>query len=81
MHVIRGCVGATYHDGWVYSLGGQNYTDKIMKKCERYNVEKDQWEFIASMNIKRKNCAVSGLSDYIYAFGGASLDDLLDSIE
>ena len=31
----RGCMTAVYHEGYIYCFGGINYTDKVMKKCER----------------------------------------------
>jgi len=42
----RGCMTAVFHEGYIYCFGGINYTDKVMKKCERLCVldeAKDQW--------------------------------------
>ena len=35
MNERRGCMCALFHQGYIYAIGGLNYTDKIMKKCER----------------------------------------------
>jgi hypothetical protein len=35
----RGCFAAVYHEGFIYSVGGLNYTEKILRKCERYNIQ------------------------------------------
>ena len=40
----RGCMSALYHEGYIYVIGGLNYTDKCLKKCERYHltIKKDE---------------------------------------
>ena len=32
----RGCFSAVYHENYIFVFGGLNYTDKIMRKCEKY---------------------------------------------
>ena len=34
----RGCAAALYHEGYIYVIGGLNYTEKCLKKCERYKL-------------------------------------------
>ena len=34
----RGCMAAIFHEGYIYVIGGLNYTDKCLKKCERYKL-------------------------------------------
>ena len=31
----RGCMASVFHEGYIYVLGGLNYTEKVLKKCER----------------------------------------------
>jgi hypothetical protein len=38
MHSKRGCFSGIFHEGFVFVFGGLNYTDKILKKCERYSL-------------------------------------------
>ena len=69
----RGCFSALYQFGFVFAFGGLNYTHKIMRYCEKYDVDNDIWEEIAPMVEPRKNwtsCALT--SDTIYVFGGSS---------
>ena len=32
----RGCMTAIFHEGYIYVIGGLNYSEKCLKKCERY---------------------------------------------
>jgi len=81
----RGCMAAVYHEGYIYCFGGINYTDKVMRKCERFSFFDDtpKWEKIADMKQCRKNAsAVSVTADTIYVFGGSTNSQpTLDSIE
>jgi len=49
MLIMRGCFAAIYHEGFVWAFGGINYTDKVIRKCERYSVENDDWKRIPDM--------------------------------
>ena len=54
-------------------MGGLNYTEKILKKCERYSISEDRWDHIADMQEPRKNSSACALTtDTIYVFGGSS---------
>lgn len=76
LKIKRGCSAATYTDGHVYVMGGQNHQDKVLKKCERYNVALNKWEVIPSMEFKRKNpSAVAFNNNDIYIFGGCLMED------
>lgn len=69
----RGCFAAIYHEGYVFTFGGLNYTDKILKKCERYSIPDNKWQSLADMNETRKNASACALTtDTIYIFGGSS---------
>ena len=43
----RGCMAALYHEGYIYVIGGLNYTDKCLKKCERYHLAINKNELMA----------------------------------
>ena len=69
----RGCFTALYQYGFVFVFGGLNYTHKVLRYCEKYDIVNDQWEEIAPMVEPRKNAASCALtSDTIYVFGGSS---------
>lgn len=34
----RGCMSAILHEGYIYVIGGLNYIEKCLKKCERYKL-------------------------------------------
>jgi len=73
MVIGRGCFSAIYHEGYVWAFGGVKYTDKVIRKCERYSIENDEWKRIPDMVTPRKNSSACALSaDTIYVFGGTS---------
>ena len=52
MHEHRKEHSMVYLKNYVYSLGGYNPPNNIfLKSCERYNINKDKWEFIKEMNL------------------------------
>ena len=40
-------MAALYHEGYIYVIGGLNYTDKCLKKCERYHLAINKNELMA----------------------------------
>ena len=59
-------------DQKVYVWGGLYHEDVVLKKCEVYDVKKDRWESIKSMNLKRKNpSSTVTKSGLLYVFGGS----------
>ena len=81
MFTSRGCFAACYHEGRVWALGGINYSERIMSKCEMFDPRDNLWHQIAPMKRERKNAGAVGLnSDTIYVFGGSNAQ-VLDSIE
>ena len=69
----RGCFSAVFHEGLVFVFGGLNYAEKVLRKCERYNISDNRWDAIADMNEPRKNSSACALTaDTIYVFGGSS---------
>lgn len=74
---------AVYLAGYVYVIGGFDGTQNLfMKTCERYNMERDKWKQVASLNTAR--CAFSASpinARFIYIFGGYDGLRRLDSVE
>ena len=63
-------------------MGGINYTEKVLKRCERLNLKTGVWQPITSMKECRKNAAACTMtSDTIYVFGGTSNTQTMNSIE
>lgn len=78
----RGCFAAIYHEGFVFVMGGLNYTEKILKKCERYSIADNRWDPLADMCEARKNASACALTtDTIYVFGGSNQSQSSDTIE
>ena len=38
MNDKRGCMAALLHEGYIFVIGGLNYTEKCLKRCERYRL-------------------------------------------
>jgi N-acetylneuraminic acid mutarotase len=82
MHTKRGCFSGVYHEGYVFVFGGLNYTDKILKKCERYSLQDNIWTTLSDMHEHRKNSSACSLTtDTIYVFGGTNREQASDTIE
>jgi len=45
----RGCFSAAFANPYVYVFGGINYTEKVLKDCERLDMTTGTWESISSM--------------------------------
>jgi hypothetical protein len=67
MTLARGDHSLIYLAGYIYAIG--SYMNN--KTCERYNVLKNKWAPISSMNIGRAGSGLCTFDNaYIYAFGG-----------
>lgn len=53
---------------YIYVVGGYDGT-KQLNTVERYDTEKDIWEFVSSMKISRSALSVTVLDCKIYAMG------------
>ncbi|XP_054161199.1 kelch-like protein 18 [Oppia nitens] len=66
--------------GKIYVCGGSGKT--ILKSCESYDPQTNQWSTIESMQSKRSLFKLIAIDDSLYALGGYSDDGgLLDSVE
>ena len=68
---------------FIYVIGGYNMRKKsFLKSCERFDVEKNQWVYIAPLITQRCAFAASSLNnDKIAVCGGYDGTKRLDSIE
>lgn len=73
---------ALAHSGdYVYAIGGRSING-VLDGCERYSLNLDRWERIATLNQKRCTMpAVVFEESCIYVFGGYEGNGRIDSIE
>ena len=50
MKYPRSSFSTVYLKGYIYAIGGETKGNKLLKACERYNLERDEWEEIAKLN-------------------------------
>ncbi len=70
-----------HHGNFVYSIGGRSING-VLDSCERYSLNLNKWEKIASLNQRR--CTTPAIvyeGTYIYCFGGYEGAGRIDSIE
>ena len=85
MNVKRPGHGCCSHADKIYVCGGEN--GGCSACCEILNPGKDQWEFVANMNKRRRNFQVVFCGSFILALWGTSYNvkikknESLNSIE
>lgn len=72
MNTGRKNFSMVYMDGFYYSLGGWDYLDEIIAKCERYSLKNDRWENISDLNnpLHLATCVSVSKENCIYLIGG-----------
>lgn len=55
-------------DPYVYAVGGYDGETQL-RSVERYNIETNEWEFVASMKSPRSGLSVAVLEGKLYALG------------
>jgi len=66
----------------LYIIGGTEDKDnKVSKSVEMYNIEKDTWTKLESMNSPRRGFGAICMPDGIYVFGGNDGSQTLKSAE
>ena len=53
---------------YIYAVGGYDGVSQL-NSVERYDVEKDRWEFVSSMNSRRSALSVDVVGGKLYALG------------
>ena len=79
MHYERRHFGTCLFAGCVFVGGGQN--KQLLDKCEVYSTECSEWVEVASMNTKRNSFALIYFQDKVWAIGGISNGQTLNTIE
>lgn len=65
-----------------YAIGGYSARDeRCLNEVERYDIEKDLWEPVASMNNPRRALSAVRLKNGIFAIGGFDGEKYLSSVE
>ena len=62
-----------YIHPYVYAIGGRQYGSQqtsILRSCERFNLETNKWERIASMKNRRCTASVCISNGQLYVVGG-----------
>ena len=71
MTTLRHSFGMCSLKNKIYAVGGANYKEGALIKCEVYDIESNKWTPINFLNIKSMNHSITPLYDnYIFKFGG-----------
>ena len=84
MHERRIYTGYCTYKGFLYALGGHNFTvgaGTRLNSMERFNTETNQWEQLSPMRYQRSDLAVAAVDGKIFAVGGFSGQDQMSSVE
>jgi hypothetical protein len=69
-------------DGYIYVIGGDNYTNVPLNVVEGYDSLTDSWETRADLSTPRWRLgAAASANGKIYAIGGGNLVGSLDTVE
>lgn len=61
-------------------VAGGSDDKNCVADCEKFDVERDEWQKIAALNKARKYAAAAAHADSVFVFGGQS-DKFLDDVE
>ena len=81
MHNKRSSFGMCSFAGCVFVAGGKIKTFHLLSSCEVYSTESCEWTEIANMNTKRNSFPLVYFHDKVWAIGGYSNQNVLDTIE
>ena len=81
MHNKRNNFGMCTFAGCVFVAGGLNEHHLRYASCEVYNTDSCKWTEIASMNTKKTSFPLVYFQDKVWAIGGFSNQNILDTIE
>jgi N-acetylneuraminic acid mutarotase len=79
MHTARGALSATFSNGILYAIGGQQSSDieisEIMNTTEAYDPHTDTWTSKKDMPTARHHAASAMVDGKIYVLGGRTVVD------
>ena len=81
MLVQRHAMGASVFKNMIVVAGGRNNHHSIVNSAEVYDLSRNQWQMIPSLNKKRCEHVLVTCEDSIYALGGDNDYDYLPSVE
>ena len=71
MNTLRHSFGMCAVKNRIFVVGGANYKEGALIKCEAYDIDNNKWSPINFLNIKSMNHSITSLHDtYIFKFGG-----------
>ena len=59
MYVPRKSHGVCYLNGFIYVIGGYNNIEGFLKKCERYDLKKQEWKVMPDLNFPASSPAIA----------------------
>ena len=68
---------------YVYLTGGKynEPKDPVLAQCARFNIDTEEWQVLADMNVARFNHSSCQLGQKVYVFCGVGKRGILNSIE
>lgn len=57
-------------DNKLFVIGGKDCCNTALRKTQRYNPERNQWDYIADLNVPRVSHCATVLDDFIYVISG-----------
>ena len=69
-----------FGNSYLFTFGG-NDGDQDLKRCEKYDLDNDQWSEMASMKVRRNGSSAITINNYVFVFGGNNESGSIDSIE
>lgn len=71
MNIYRYRHGVVYLGEYIYVIGGKGENDKAIASCERYNIEKENWELICSLLTGVSDMGLCSWNErFLFKFGG-----------
>ena len=81
MHNVRELFGMCSFAGCIFLAGGAHNNLETSAKCEVYSAECGEWSEVSSMNASRCALALTYFQDKVWAIGGCSNMNALDTVE
>uniref|UniRef100_A0A7E4W2X1 BACK domain-containing protein n=1 Tax=Panagrellus redivivus TaxID=6233 RepID=A0A7E4W2X1_PANRE len=80
LHTFKTINSCTSLEKSIYCIGGTS-EGEVLRDCERYNLDTNEWNLIAPMQVARYQAATATWRGLIIAIGGSEKWSVLDSVE